>query len=90
MGMTPRPGIHLDIDSLVLADGLVFHPEAFREALGAHLSRLLTEHGLEGLAPGTALRLESASLELPPGLDTQAAAEHAAAQLLAHLTGGLP
>ncbi|MGZ3460213.1 MAG: hypothetical protein ACXU86_17125 [Archangium sp.] len=86
MGMTPD--LHLAIDTLVLADGLVLHPEAFREALAAHLTRLFAEQGLEGLAAGPELRLESASLELPPGLDTESAAALAATQLHAHLTGG--
>lgn len=82
------PRLDLDIEALVLPEGLVPHPEAFREALAAHLTRLLTEAGPEGLelGPERTVRLESASLSLPPGLDTETAAAHAAEQLLAQLT----
>lgn len=82
------PHLQLDIESLVLPKGLVPHPEGFREALSSHLARLLAERGLEGLKPGPGgtLHLESATLSLPPGLDTERAAAHAAAQLLAQLT----
>ncbi len=79
---------HLDIEALVVPEELVPHPEGFREALSHHLARLLAERGLEGVAPdsGTTLRLESATLSLPPGLDTERAAALAAAQLVAQLT----
>ncbi|RKI31334.1 hypothetical protein D7Y27_37975 [Corallococcus sp. AB004] len=85
-------GVVLDIEALVLPEGLVLHPEGFREALSSHLSRLLAKRGLEGLKPGPdgTLRLESATLSLPPGLDTERAAAHAAAKLLAQLTGDTP
>ncbi|QRK06087.1 hypothetical protein JQX13_39115 [Archangium violaceum] len=87
------PQLHLDIESLVLPEGLVLHPEGFREALTAHLTRLLAERGpaaLKLLSPGNPLRLESLTLSVPPGLDTERAAAHAAAQFLAHLTGESP
>ncbi len=89
--MSP-PRLHLDIESLVLPEGLVLHPEGFREALSSHLTRLLAQRGLAGLklGPDATLRLESATLSVPPGLDTERAAAHAAAQLLAHLTGDTP
>ncbi|PTL79517.1 hypothetical protein [Vitiosangium sp. GDMCC 1.1324] len=84
------PRLHLEIGTLVLPEGLVPHPEAFREALAAQLTRLFTERGLEGMGfgPESTLRLESATLSLPAGLGTEAAAAHVAEQLLSQLTGG--
>jgi len=86
------PQLSLEIESLVLPEGLVLHPEGFREALTAHLTRLLAEKGAAAL-PSRAqgpLRLDAVTLSLPPGLDFDTAAAHAAAQLLSHLTGDTP
>jgi len=89
MGLNTRR-FYLDIEALVLPEGLVAHPEGFREAIASHLTRLMAEQDGVGLIPGlgATLRLESATLAIPEGMDIEAAAAHAALQLLAHLTGG--
>jgi hypothetical protein len=84
------PLIHLDIEALVLPARLVPHPEGFREALMTHLQRLCAERISNGGSLDIAHHLASATLSVPAGLDTNAAAAHAAAQLLTQLTTDMP
>jgi hypothetical protein len=78
--------IEITLDEVVLDGPFGARREAIREALAAHLGRLVAERGLPAGAPAE-LRLPKVALEVSSELGTEALAAKVAGELYARLAG---
>jgi hypothetical protein len=81
-----HPDVEISIDELLLDGPLGARAGAVREALGAHLARLVTERGLPGAGGGGGdHRIPRASFAVSPDLGADAIAQRVAEQIYARL-----